>query len=87
VNSLDEVRTDGLEKALNNALAEDALRVDAAAALVAIGASAKAAVPGLMKDLESGELVALRSMDYEYRSRAAEVLARIPEAGPALGSV
>jgi HEAT repeat protein len=79
-----EVRTDALEKALNNALVENALRADAAAALVAIGASAKGAVPGLMKELEAGELVALRSMDYEYRSRAAEVLATIPEAGPAL---
>lgn len=79
-----EVRTDAVEQALNSAVAKDVLRVDAAAALVAIGASAEAAVPGLMKDLESGELVALRSMDYQYQCRAAEVLAAIPEAGPAL---
>jgi hypothetical protein len=77
-------RTDAVEKALNEALADDALRADAAAALVAIGASAKAAVPGLMKDLESGELVRLRSMGYRYRCQAAEVLAVVPEAGPAL---
>ena len=79
-----EVRTEAVEKALNAALADDDLRIDAAVALVAIGASAKAAVPGLMKDLESGEIVPMRSMISRYRCGAAVVLATIPEAGPAL---
>jgi len=41
--------TDATIKALNAAIGDDAVRVDAAAALVAIGASAKAAVPGLIE--------------------------------------
>ena len=57
---------------------------DAAAALVAIGASAKAAVGGLIKDLESGRVMLLATTDLRYACRAAEVLALIPEALPAL---
>jgi len=79
-----QAKTAAVVKALNAALANDATRIDAAAALVAIGASAKAAVPGLIKDLESGQINMLRSLDYRYACRAADVLALIPEAVPAL---
>lgn len=77
-------RTDAVVKALNAAIAHDATRIDAAAGLVAIGASAKAAVPGLIKDLESGRVESMANLDYSYTCRAAEVLAFIPEALPAL---
>ena len=79
-----QVKTDAVEKALNAAIADDATRVDAAAALVAIGASAKAAVPGLIKDLESGRVMHMASLDTRYECRAADVLSSIPEAVPAL---
>ena len=79
-----QARTDAVERALNAAIADDAACVDVAAALVAIGASAKAAVPGLIKDLETGQVDMLASTDLRYRCRAAEVLALIPEAVPAL---
>jgi HEAT repeat protein len=79
-----QAKTDAVEKALNAAIANDATRVDAAAALLAIGASAKAAVPGLIKDLESGQVELLASLTLRYMCRSAEVLALIPEAVPAL---
>jgi len=79
-----QAKTEAVEKALNAAVADDATRIDAAAALVAIGASAKAAVPGLIKDLESGRVDMLATTNFRYTCRAAEVLALIPEAVPAL---
>lgn len=79
-----EARTHAVEKALRASIADDAVRVDAAAALVAIGASAREAVPGLIRDLESGKVEMRVTTDLVYKCRAAEVLAKIPEAVPAL---
>jgi len=79
-----KAKTDPLEMALNSALSKDDTRVEAAAALVAIGAPAKAAVPGLVKDLEFGKLEVPETLELRYRCRAATVLATIPEAGSAL---
>ena len=79
-----EVKGDAVEKALDAAIALDDTRGDAAAALVAIGASAKAAVPGLIRDLEKGQVAMLITTNLRYSCRAAEVLATIPESLPAL---
>jgi len=79
-----KIKNETLEKALNEAITLDDTRVEAAAALVAIGASAKAAVPGLIRDLEKGQVMLLRTTNLRYRCRAAEVLATIPESLPAL---
>jgi HEAT repeat protein len=79
-----QARTEAMEKALNAALGDDTVRVDAAAALIAIGASAKRAVAGLIRNLESGEVSILRTTQLRYTCPAADVLARIPEALPKL---
>ena len=77
-------KTPAVEAALNAALKRDDTRVFAARALVEMGASAKAAIPGLIDDLEKGRVVLLRSTDLRYEFAAADVLRRIPEAVPAL---
>jgi len=77
-------KTPAVEAALNAALKLDDTRVSAARALVDIGSPAKAAIPGLIDDLEKGRVVLLRSTDLRYEFAAADVLRRIPEAVPAL---
>jgi len=80
----EQAKTDAVVKALNTLAVDETTRVDAAAALVAIGASAETAVPGLIKDLERGRVDFLASTDLRYSCRAADVLALIPEALPAV---
>ena len=46
--------------------------------------SAKAAVPGLIRDLEKGQVAMLITTNLRYSCRAAKVLATIPESLPAL---
>jgi HEAT repeat protein len=76
--------SDAVEAALKTAITNDDNQVEAAAALVAIGASANAAIPGLIQELRSGELVPLASTELRYSCRAVVVLGTIPEAVPAL---
>lgn len=77
-------KTDAVAKGLASLIANDKTRAEGAAGLVAIGVSAKAAVPGLIKDLESGQVFLMESLDVRYTCRAADVLATIPEAVGAL---
>ena len=80
-----DAKTDAAVKALVAASKDAGTRVAAAEALVAIGASARVAVPGLIRDLETtGRVDLLRSTELRYTCPAAVVLGRIPEAVPAL---
>jgi len=77
-------KTDAVAKGLAALIANDRTRAEAAAGLVAIGVSAEAAVPGLIKDLESGQVFLMETTELRYTCRAADVLGTIPQAVGAL---
>ena len=77
-------KTDAVARGLAALIANDKTRAEGAAGLVAIGVSAEAAVPGLIKDLESGQVDMMETTELRYTCRAADVLATIPQAVGAL---